>query len=83
MFGDMRALKTVLYLAGSLAAVLYILNPGAGVFELIPDNLPFVGNLDEAAAMTLLFGCLRALRSLRAAGRPDALPADSTRSEAA
>jgi uncharacterized membrane protein YkvA (DUF1232 family) len=42
-----------------LLAVLYILNPMAGVFEIIPDNLPLVGNLDEAAAVALLLMCLK------------------------
>ena len=50
--------KIVVFGAGVLAA-LYILNPTAGVFELIPDNLPLVGNLDEAAAVALLLMCLR------------------------
>ena len=40
-------------------SLLYLLNPGAGVFELIPDNLPLIGNLDEAAAVALLLACLR------------------------
>ncbi len=30
--------------------VLYILNPTSGIFELLPDNLPIIGNLDEGAA---------------------------------
>jgi hypothetical protein len=34
-------------------------NPGVGVFELIPDNIPFLGNLDEAGAVALLLMCLR------------------------
>lgn len=42
-----------------LLALIYLLNPTAGVFELIPDNIPLVGNLDEAAAMMLLLMCLR------------------------
>jgi uncharacterized membrane protein YkvA (DUF1232 family) len=50
--------KIVVFGAGVLAA-LYILNPTAGVFELIPDNIPLVGNLDEAAAVALLLMCLR------------------------
>jgi len=41
-----------------LFCVLYLLNPGAGVFELIPDNLPFFGNLDEATAAATLYLCL-------------------------
>jgi len=56
-------------------ALLYILNPGAGVFELIPDNLPLVGNLDEAAAVALLLICLRYfgidLTNLFRRNRPD------------
>ena len=31
---------------------LYLVYPSFGIFELIPDNLPIVGNLDEAAATT-------------------------------
>ena len=50
--------KYIVVVLGLLAA-LYIVNPGAGVFELIPDNLPLVGNLDEAAAVALLLMCLR------------------------
>ena len=42
-----------------LLSVIYLLNPTAGFFELIPDNIPLIGNLDEAAAMTLLLMCLR------------------------
>ena len=34
----------------SFVGFLYLLNPTAGIIELIPDNLPLVGNLDEAAA---------------------------------
>ena len=50
--------KIVVFGLGVLAA-LYILNPTAGLFEIIPDNLPFVGNLDEAAAVALLLMCLK------------------------
>ena len=60
-------LKAALYLAGTLASALYLLNPGAGVFELLPDNLPLVGNLDEAAFAAILLSCVRGLRQLRAA----------------
>ena len=44
----------LVYLAG-LFGFIYILNPTAGVLELLPDNLPFVGNLDEGAAFALLW----------------------------
>ncbi|WP_321366543.1 DUF1232 domain-containing protein [uncultured Desulfuromusa sp.] len=42
-----------------LLSFIYLLNPTAGFFELIPDNIPLIGNLDEAAAATLLMMCLR------------------------
>lgn len=66
--------KILVALLGCLS-LLYIINPGAGLFELIPDNLPLIGNLDEAAAVTLLLMCLRYfgidLTSLFRRERPD------------
>ena len=52
-------MKKVMVFCIGLLALIYILNPSAGVFEAIPDNLPFVGNLDEAAAVALLLMCLK------------------------
>lgn len=52
-------MKGLLVLIIGIIAVMYILNIGMGVIELIPDNIPFVGNLDEAGAVTLLLMCLR------------------------
>jgi hypothetical protein len=46
--------KPLVYLGGLLGLV-YLINPTFGVFELLPDNLPFVGNLDEGGAMLLLW----------------------------
>jgi hypothetical protein len=43
-----------IYLAGVLGLV-YLLNPTLGVLELIPDNLPIVGNLDEGVATMLIW----------------------------
>jgi len=37
----------------------YLLNPTWGVIEFIPDNIPFVGNIDEATAAAILIACLR------------------------
>jgi len=37
----------------------YLLNPTWGFIELIPDNVPFLGNLDEATAAAVLIACLR------------------------
>ncbi len=42
-----------------LFSLVYLFNPGAGIFELLPDNLPLIGNLDEALATALLIAVLR------------------------
>ena len=39
-------------------ALIYLANPTFGLFELLPDNLPVVGNLDEAGAVLLLTNVL-------------------------
>jgi uncharacterized membrane protein YkvA (DUF1232 family) len=44
----------VVYLAALLSLV-YILNPTAGMIELIPDMLPIIGNLDEGVASVLVW----------------------------
>jgi len=51
-------MKSVIVAILGLLSILYIINPTAGIFELIPDNLPLIGNLDELAASTLLLSCL-------------------------
>ena len=52
-----------------LVGGIYLLNPTAGLIELLPDVLPVVGNLDEAAATALLLYGIRELR-----GATKALP---------
>jgi uncharacterized membrane protein YkvA (DUF1232 family) len=52
---------------GIAASSLYLVNPGAGVFELLPDNLPGIGNLDEASATLLLVACARLVLRARKA----------------
>ncbi len=49
--------KISVALVGVISA-LYIINPTMGIIELIPDNIPIIGNLDEAAATTVLLGVL-------------------------
>jgi hypothetical protein len=44
--------------AMAILGVLYILNPTAGILEFIPDNIPFIGNLDEGVAFLLIYGGL-------------------------
>lgn len=50
--------KLFVALAGMLSFI-YLVNPTFGVFEFLPDNLPLVGNLDEATATMVLLGALR------------------------
>jgi hypothetical protein len=47
--------------AGALVSVVYLANIGAGIFELSPDVVPGVGNLDEVLFSFLLIFCLRKL----------------------
>jgi hypothetical protein len=53
-----QSLKSLLIAGLGVLAGLYLVNPGAGIFELIPDNLPVIGNLDEAGAVVLLLNSL-------------------------
>ncbi len=52
-------IKKLFVAFSGLLALLYLINPGAGIFELIPDNLPIIGNLDEAAAAVVLLAALK------------------------
>ena len=51
--------KNIMVVLAGLISLVYLLNPTAGVLELIPDNFPIVGNLDEAAACAILLAVLR------------------------
>jgi hypothetical protein len=48
----------LMFLFGVLC-VIYLLNPTFGFLEFLPDRLPIIGNLDEAAATTGLLFVLR------------------------
>lgn len=61
----MKLAKTISVVLGGLLGVIYLLNPGAGVIELIPDNIPVVGNLDEAAATVLIINTIVHFRRQR------------------
>ena len=52
-------MKSIIVFCLGVISLLYLLNIGVGVIELIPDNIPFVGNLDEGSATILLLMCLR------------------------
>jgi hypothetical protein len=51
-------LKKFLVAMIGILALLYLFNPGLGVFEIIPDNIPLIGNLDEVTATYLLLSAL-------------------------
>ena len=51
---------TVVLLA--VFSVVYLINPTAGVFEFLPDNIPLVGNVDEGLAAYVLYSCVEYLR---------------------
>jgi hypothetical protein len=48
-------------LVGGAFCVLYLLNPGFGIVEVLQDNIPIVGNLDEAGATAFLIWAWREL----------------------
>ena len=49
-------------MAAIILALVYLLNPFAGVVELIPDNIPVVGNLDEMGVTVLMLRWIDKLR---------------------
>lgn len=50
--------KAIIAAVVGIVSLIYLINPTLGVLEFIPDNLPIVGNLDEATATTLLLSSL-------------------------
>jgi len=62
---SMRGWPTWLVMLTGIIGVGYILNPGLGVFELIPDSLPIIGNLDEGAAVVAIWYGLMELFEMR------------------
>lgn len=51
-------MKKLIIISIGILSGLYLVNPGFGIFELIPDGIPFIGNLDEASASFLLLSSL-------------------------
>ena len=54
-----NVIKKIFFSLTGALSLLYLLNIGSGVIELIPDNIPLLGNLDEATAVLLLLNSLR------------------------
>lgn len=55
----MKSPKSLGVVALGFLGAIYLINPTAGFFELLPDNIPFLGNLDEAVAAGLVLAALR------------------------
>jgi uncharacterized membrane protein YkvA (DUF1232 family) len=51
--------QDITVIGAALFAVFYLINPTAGFIELIPDNIPLIGNLDEAGAVFILISALK------------------------
>jgi hypothetical protein len=51
-------MKTFLVIILAFASFIYLLNPDAGIFEFLPDNIPFVGNIDEGLASFVLYSSI-------------------------
>jgi hypothetical protein len=47
----------IIGLAG--VALIYLIYPSLGIFELIPDAIPVLGSLDEASATIILINTFR------------------------
>jgi uncharacterized membrane protein YkvA (DUF1232 family) len=55
----LRLFKEMITIALGVLAFIYLINPTAGFIELIPDNLPLIGNIDEGFATMVLLSVLR------------------------
>ena len=51
-------MKILVSILGAILSALYLSNIGLGVVELIPDNIPVAGNIDELVASLILLRCL-------------------------
>ena len=49
----------------AVIGLVYLLNPTGGLLELIPDNIPLIGNLDEGVAAVLVWQGISRLRSIK------------------
>lgn len=54
--------KIILYIL-LIICVLYLLNTTAGIVELLPDNIPIVGNIDEAGIGALIYYLVQELKN--------------------
>lgn len=40
----------------------YLLNPTAGILEIIPDNIPWIGNIDEVLVVGIIIKLIKSLK---------------------
>ncbi|MEO8590285.1 MAG: hypothetical protein ABI432_13005 [Flavobacteriales bacterium] len=52
-------MKRFLVAIAGVLSFLYLCNPTFGLLEFLPDNIPLIGNVDEATATMVLLGALR------------------------
>jgi hypothetical protein len=51
----MKGMEKIFWIVVILIGLLYLTNITFGVIELLPDNLPIVGNVDEGVAGILIW----------------------------
>lgn len=51
--------QDITVIGAAFFALIYLINPTAGFLEFIPDNIPLIGNLDEAGAVFILMAALK------------------------
>lgn len=54
-----RLFKEMLVIGLGAVALIYLIYPSLGIFELIPDAIPVLGSLDEATATIILVNTFR------------------------
>lgn len=55
---DLVYMKIFLVVIAGVFSFIYLINPTSGLVEFIPDNIPLIGNFDEAVATALLLSSL-------------------------
>ena len=56
-----QVIKTIIVICIGIISFMTIFRIGQQYIEFIPDGLPWIGNLDEAAAGALFLKCLKYL----------------------
>jgi hypothetical protein len=57
-----KPMKTISLVILALSSIIYLLNPKAGIFEALPDNIPVVGNINEGLASFILYSSIEYFR---------------------